>query len=215
MGSCRWFLQATVNLALLAFSEWFTLTWQMYTMVFWRTKPGRYIQRYAFESAAERWEMYPHQKNSNMPLTATTQVWRIQPDGVFVENFAIRRRSPEELALIAKVRNHLLPHGAVAPASSLSPTLSMSGVFLISVRCLWGKNTRLECTTVGAFSGHPNERKTHRNANGMLRVCYTCFTRLTDRECPAWFDCISKHFYMPFFNIPLGVPSRAPTTVKG
>ncbi|CAM9331513.1 unnamed protein product [Ectocarpus sp. 6 AP-2014] len=32
------------------------------------------------------------------------QVWRIQPDGVFVENFAIRRRSPEELALINKVK---------------------------------------------------------------------------------------------------------------
>ncbi|CAN0362423.1 unnamed protein product [Pylaiella littoralis] len=32
------------------------------------------------------------------------EVWRIQPDGVFVENFAIRRRSPEELARIAKVK---------------------------------------------------------------------------------------------------------------
>lgn len=29
----------------------------------------------------------------------------MQPDGVFVENFAIRRRSPEELALVRKVPN--------------------------------------------------------------------------------------------------------------
>ncbi|CAM9864950.1 unnamed protein product, partial [Laminaria digitata] len=28
----------------------------------------------------------------------------MQPDGVFVENFAIRRRSPEELALVRKVK---------------------------------------------------------------------------------------------------------------
>lgn len=33
-------------------------------------------------------------------------MWRIQPGGVFTENFAIRRRSPEELALISKVRRN-------------------------------------------------------------------------------------------------------------
>ncbi|CAM9456895.1 unnamed protein product [Scytosiphon promiscuus] len=32
------------------------------------------------------------------------EVWRVQPGGVFTENFAIRRRSPEEIALISKVK---------------------------------------------------------------------------------------------------------------
>lgn len=31
----------------------------------------------------------------------------MQPGGVFVENFAIRRRSPEELVLVRKVINAL------------------------------------------------------------------------------------------------------------